>query len=255
MHAPHDGRAPRFRRPHDGLHPHRNPVEERDLVTAHGVDDLEYRRKTPMLVPTLGRRETEMPHFPRGLQSVLTRRARRFFSAESAEQVRASPELSREFHVPVIMGHIHPRSCPTFFAPSGAPRVERFGGVLRQLQHAPFRRLPPHAESAPTRTCLLAPIAIMRSHLPLRSGGELASRRPEKLTWGGRPTSRPEPHHPMSTLPATRGQGKRMRFPSWLTCCPTTTRKRAVAVDCFSAARANTTEVGLRHQTGLRRDP
>jgi protein-S-isoprenylcysteine O-methyltransferase Ste14 len=32
-------------------------LEERDLVTVHGQDYLEYRRKTPMLVPNLGRAE------------------------------------------------------------------------------------------------------------------------------------------------------------------------------------------------------
>ena len=38
-------------------------LEERDLVTYHGADYLEYRRKTPMLVPNLGRTEaqTERP--------------------------------------------------------------------------------------------------------------------------------------------------------------------------------------------------
>lgn len=30
-------------------------LEERDLVSAHGADYVEYRRKTPMLVPSLGR--------------------------------------------------------------------------------------------------------------------------------------------------------------------------------------------------------
>ena len=34
-------------------------LEERDLVTAHGDDYIEYRRKTPMLVPHLGRSESE----------------------------------------------------------------------------------------------------------------------------------------------------------------------------------------------------
>jgi protein-S-isoprenylcysteine O-methyltransferase Ste14 len=32
-------------------------LEERDLVTIHGADYLEYRDRTPMLVPTLGRAE------------------------------------------------------------------------------------------------------------------------------------------------------------------------------------------------------
>jgi protein-S-isoprenylcysteine O-methyltransferase Ste14 len=33
-------------------------LEERDLVTFHGADYEDYRRKTPMLVPKLGREET-----------------------------------------------------------------------------------------------------------------------------------------------------------------------------------------------------
>jgi protein-S-isoprenylcysteine O-methyltransferase Ste14 len=34
-------------------------LEERDLVTIHGVDYVEYRSKTPMLVPNLARQEAE----------------------------------------------------------------------------------------------------------------------------------------------------------------------------------------------------
>lgn len=36
-------------------------LEERDLVTFHGTDYVEYRRKTPMLVPNLGRAENAPP--------------------------------------------------------------------------------------------------------------------------------------------------------------------------------------------------
>jgi protein-S-isoprenylcysteine O-methyltransferase Ste14 len=39
-------------------------LEERDLVTHHGSDYVEYRRKTPMLVPNLGRREAQPSHKP-----------------------------------------------------------------------------------------------------------------------------------------------------------------------------------------------
>jgi methanethiol S-methyltransferase len=39
-------------------------LEERDLVSIHGTDYVEYRRKTPMLVPALGRGEGEAPRIP-----------------------------------------------------------------------------------------------------------------------------------------------------------------------------------------------
>jgi protein-S-isoprenylcysteine O-methyltransferase Ste14 len=34
-------------------------LEERDLVTLHGADYVEYRRKTPMLMPKVGRAEMD----------------------------------------------------------------------------------------------------------------------------------------------------------------------------------------------------
>jgi protein-S-isoprenylcysteine O-methyltransferase Ste14 len=34
-------------------------LEERDLVTIHGTDYVKYRNQTPMLVPSLGRTDTE----------------------------------------------------------------------------------------------------------------------------------------------------------------------------------------------------
>jgi protein-S-isoprenylcysteine O-methyltransferase Ste14 len=39
-------------------------LEERDLVTYHGQDYLEYRRKTPMLVPQVGRRSEALTSQP-----------------------------------------------------------------------------------------------------------------------------------------------------------------------------------------------
>ncbi len=59
--ADHDGDAPALRRGDDGVHPDRDPLEERDLVRAHGESYVAYRRRVPMLIPSVPRQETPVP--------------------------------------------------------------------------------------------------------------------------------------------------------------------------------------------------